>query len=357
MRIFPHSLHVPLEMAHDEIRKIIAWSQDSGVTDRRLSMRATSVICSAVLFTSLFLVAVGCGGSGDAGKHFDAAAELEEKGRLEEAIAEYDEAVRISPQYVVAYSNRATIYHELGQYQQAVESYNQAIAVNPNFNVLYNNRASSYYSLGEYELAVLDLNRFIDFEPNNPEGYVARATVYDQLGREAEARNDAVQAVELGADPARFETLIEEIKSRAVELEAQEQLVEAIAEYDEAIRINPRDVLAYSNRGDLRNKLGQYQQAVESYNLAIGVDPNSNSLYNNRSSSYYSLGEYERSLEDLNRFIEHEPNNADSYVGRAMVYTQLGRDEEAEIDVTQALELGVDPAEVEIRIEEIKGQR
>ena len=233
----------------------------------------------------------------------------------------------------------------------------KAIGINPNFNVLYNNRASSYYSLGEYELALADLNRFIEHEPNNPEGYVARATVYTQQGRGAEAKSDAILAVELGVDPTRFQALLEEIKSRAVDLEAKGQLVEAIAEYDAAIRINPQDALAYSSRGAIYNKLGQHQQAVESLTQAIGVNPNFNVLYNNRSSSYYSLGEYELALEDLNRFIEGEPNNADGYVGRAMVYTQLGRDEEAEIDAIQAVDLGVAPAELEIRIESIKSLR
>ena len=143
----------------------------------------------------------------------------------------------------------------------------------------------------------------------------------------------------------------------AVELEANGQLEEAIAELDEVVRINPRDVVAYSNRGSIYNKLGQHQRAVESYNLALEVNPNFNVLYNNRSIAYYSLGEYELALEDLIRFIKFEPANSDAYVGRAMVYTQLGRDAEARNDAIQAVELGVDPAELEAQIERIKSRR
>jgi Flp pilus assembly protein TadD len=186
-------------------------------------MRVSSIACYSVLFAISSVVAFGCGGSGDGGleargqqaaKHFTAAVELEGRGQLEEAIAEYDEVVRLTPRDVVAYSNRGTIYDNLGQYQQAIESYNLAIGVNPNFNVLYTNRSMAYYGLGEYELALEDLNRFIEHEPNNPDGYVGRAMVYTQLGRDTEARNDAIQAVELGVDPVQVEARIEAIKSQ-----------------------------------------------------------------------------------------------------------------------------------------------
>ena len=177
-------------------------------------MRVTSVICSIVLLTLLPLVAFGCGASDDEGKHFAAAVELEAEGQLEEAIAEYDEDIRINPRRVFAYSNRGTIYNKLGQYQQAIESYNLAIEVNPNFNVLYNNRSISYYNLGEYELALKDLDRFIKQEPSNSDAYVGRAMVYTQLGRDAEARSDAMQAVELGFDPVEVEAELERINSR-----------------------------------------------------------------------------------------------------------------------------------------------
>ena len=177
-------------------------------------MRVTSLVCYLVLFALLLLVALGCGSSDDGDKHFAAAMELASKGQLEEAIAEYDEAVRINPRDVAAYSNQGTLYNQLEQYQQAIESFSLAIGVNPNFNVLYNNRSISYYSLGEYELALKDLNRFIKVEPNSPDAFVGRAMVYTQLGRDVEAQRDAIQAVELGVDPVEVETRIEVIKNR-----------------------------------------------------------------------------------------------------------------------------------------------
>lgn len=177
-------------------------------------MRVPSIAYLIVLFTVLPLVAFGCGGSEDGTKHFTAAAELEASGQLEEAIVEYGKAIRINPRDIVALSNRGAIYNLLAQYQQAIESFNLAIGVNPNFNVLYNNRSISYYGLGRYDLALEDLNRVIKIEPRNSDAFVGRAMVYTQLGRDADARSDAIQAVELGVDPAQVEALIEDIKSQ-----------------------------------------------------------------------------------------------------------------------------------------------
>ena len=89
------------------------------------------------LFPALGLL--GCGLS-EAEKHYNAGAELQEQGRLEEAIAEYDQAIRLDPQYVLAYFNRGVAYHGLGEFQQAVEDLDEAIRLDPDFGRDYHNR-------------------------------------------------------------------------------------------------------------------------------------------------------------------------------------------------------------------------
>ena len=107
------------------------------------------------------------------------------------------------------------------------------------------------------------------------------------------------------------------------ELLAQGQLEEAIAEYDEAIRLDPQFALAYNNRGFANTKLGQYARAIQDYDEAIRLDP----------------------------------WNPDSNAGRAMTYTLLGKDKEAQQDVERAVGLGFDRGLLEGEIEDAKMQR
>ena len=69
------------------------------------------------------------------------------------------------------------------------------------------------------------------------------------------------------------------------------QLDRAIQDYDQAIRLNPNDADAFTNRGvDYADK-GQYDRAVQDYNQAIRLDPNSAKAFTNRGRAYRALGE------------------------------------------------------------------
>jgi len=66
---------------------------------------------------ALFLIQAvslaGCGGRRGAVQHFIAPKELEVQGRVSEAIAEYDGAIRLNPTYAKAFRNRALTYTPL----------------------------------------------------------------------------------------------------------------------------------------------------------------------------------------------------------------------------------------------------
>ena len=48
---------------------------------------------------------------------------------------------------------------------------------------------------------------------------------------------------------------------------------DAIADYDEAIRLKPNDAGAYLNRGIAKQKQGQYEAAIADYDEAIRLKP------------------------------------------------------------------------------------
>ena len=119
-------------------------------------------------------------GSSDAERHLDAGVRLRNDSRLEEAIAEYNEAIRLDPEYTGAYMNRGNVYHALGQHERAIEDYNQAIRI----------------------------------DPQDADAYVGRAMVHAVLGMDLEARQDIDRAAELGVDRSDLESEIERIKSQ-----------------------------------------------------------------------------------------------------------------------------------------------
>ena len=64
------------------------------------------------------------------------------------------------------------------------------------------------------------------------------------------------------------------------------QYDQAIADYNEDIEINPRDAVAYYNRGIAYGLHGQYDQAIADYTKAIEINPRDADAYYNRGNAY-----------------------------------------------------------------------
>ena len=62
-----------------------------------------------------------------------------------------------------------------------------------------------------------------------------------------------------------------------------EDFAAAIKDYDEAIRLNPKDAFAYNNRGWYKHLLRDYAGAIKDYDEAVHLDPNDTIATNNKS--------------------------------------------------------------------------
>ena len=70
----------------------------------------------------------------------------------------------------------------------------------------------------------------------------------------------------------------------------------AIDCYDKAIKLDPKDDIAWYNKGCSSHNLGRYEEALTCYDKAIELDPKSVYAWNNKGCSLSSLGRYEEAL-------------------------------------------------------------
>ena len=88
-------------------------------------------------------------------------------------------------------------HSEQGQLEQAIADYDKAIELKPDFVAAYYNRGVSYLKQNEFKKALEDFDKYIQFVPNDPDGYQMRGKCYEALGDTAKAQADLDKAKEL----------------------------------------------------------------------------------------------------------------------------------------------------------------
>lgn len=97
---------------------------------------------------------------------------------------------------------------------------------------------------------------------------------------------------------------------------------------------------AYNNRGLAYHELKRYKEAIRDYTQAIRLDPKYAVAYNNRGNSYYELSEYQLALRDFNQSLKLKPNYSKAYLNRALAYYQLDKNTEACRDFQKSCDQG-----------------
>jgi tetratricopeptide (TPR) repeat protein len=109
--------------------------------------------------------------------------EFSEIQEYDRAILDYDQAIRLKPDYAKAYNNRGYAYYWKGDATQAIADYSQAIELRPNYAYAHNNRGAAYMASGHPDQAILDFSRAIQLQPDFPQAYTNRGNAYLRTGR------------------------------------------------------------------------------------------------------------------------------------------------------------------------------
>lgn len=152
-----------------------------------------------------------------------------------QALAAYDEAIKLNPQLAEAYNNRGTVKYELGQYSSAIEDYTTAIKLKSNFADALNNRGNAYLATEQFQNAAQDLQAAIKLKDNSAVIHNNLGSVYYSMKNFDAAIKEYTRAIQIDSKYA------EAWYNRAIVYYVQGDLNKAMSDVKEARKLNPND--------------------------------------------------------------------------------------------------------------------
>lgn len=150
---------------------------------------------------------------------------------------------------------------------------------------------------GEYRRAEQVITAGVKATPENPSLYLKEGIVMNLRGRFKRALESFQRANELFApdSPDRPSLYI----NLGLAIMNDERPLDAIAWYDLAIELSPRNATAYTCKGSALYKVGDYLEAVNTYDRAIELDQTNALSYYNRGMALLRSGDIEKGCADF----------------------------------------------------------
>src|SRR6266702_4096020 len=111
------------------------------------------------------------------------------------AIADYGEAIKLSPKDAWAVAHRCEPYESKEDHDAAIADCTEAIKIDPKYGWAYNNRGVAYYGLHEYEAALADHAEAIRVNSRDAWAYARHGMAWTEKGEFDQAVADLTEAV------------------------------------------------------------------------------------------------------------------------------------------------------------------
>ncbi len=208
---------------------------------------------------------------------------LRELLRLEEAIASYDKAIEIKPDYYDAWLNRGVALNQLLRLEEAIISYDKAVEIKPDYDDAWLNRGFALIELLRFDEAIASCDKAVEIKPDFHQAWVNRGIALRGL--------------------LRFE--------------------EAIASYDKAVEIKPDFHQVWVNRGIALRGLLRFEEAIASYDKAVEIKPDFHEAWLNRGFAAGESISFNQFFAFPNSFTIQNPNlNQRGYQGELASYQE-----------------------------------
>jgi tetratricopeptide (TPR) repeat protein/tRNA A-37 threonylcarbamoyl transferase component Bud32 len=273
------------------------------------------------------------------GTHVNLGIALYEKGLLDEAIAEYQEAIRIKEDYAEAHNNLGVALAEKGRLDQAITEYQEAIRIKGGYAEAHNNLGNALAEKGRLDQAITEFHEAIHLNKDSAEVHNNLGAALRNKGRLDEAIAEFREAIRIKEDYA------EAHNNLGVALRDKGQLDEAIDKFRAAICIKTDYFQAHTNLGTALRDKGRLDEAIAEYKEAIRINKHYGDAHNNLGVALADKGRLDEAIAEFREAIPLKKDDAQAHYNLGSVLHRQGRLDEAVAEFRAAIRLKKDDAE------------
>ena len=226
----------------------------------------------------------------DAWEVVNKGAALSNLGRDKEALAYFDQALKLLPTFDAAWLNKGVVLARSGKYDAALECYSKAIEANPKSADAWYNRGYAHQQKKEYEPSLEAYEKAVEMNPLFEGAWLNKGVILRRLKREPEA----------------------------------------IESYDRVITINANSAVAWFNKGFALGGLGRLREALECYDKALTINPNFLEVWLNRGVALRKSNRLIEAAVCYDKALAIQPRHADALYNKGLVMLKLGQKRESQ---------------------------
>lgn len=293
-----------------------------------------------------------------------------QKGKFDEAIKHYSDAIILDGNNHVLYSNRSAAYAKSGKYQQALEDAEKTVSLKPNWAKGYSRKGSVLAYLGRYDESVKAYEKGLQLEPENEQLKSGLAEVRAQKTTTASNPfNSPDIFVKLASDPRtkkflydpEYLKILQELQSNPQSLGTKLQdsrvlttlsvLLGMNTDMEEPMETEPmnppeppkpkpepkpekkeennlppekKEALEEKKLGNEAYKKKSFEEALQHYNKAVELDSTEIIYLLNIAAVYFEQKEYQKCIAQCEKAIEVGRENRADFKLIAKAFTRIG---------------------------------
>ncbi|MBD2293047.1 tetratricopeptide repeat protein [Anabaena sphaerica FACHB-251] len=285
--------------------------------------------------------------------------------KYQEALTAYDKAIQIKPDYLEAWIGRGFALASLQQYAEAISAFDKALQIKDDFPSVWNAKGDAFRNLRQYDNAIKSYEQAIELQPDNYESWYKKGFSFQNTKQYDDAITAYAKAVELKPDYTsalynlgnslvnlnRYEDALKAYSqvlqyqpshyqswfSRGNILVTLRRYPEAIDSFKEVIKYNSGNYQAWYSLGWSLHQSQRYGEAIDSYNQAISLKENDYQAWYNLGNSQYILQKYADAFASYNKAVRYKKNHPESWYSRGNALLNLKRYQEAITSYEQAI--------------------